>query len=145
MPDQGVRHAGGKPNFKTERDAMKIKIITSGPTMTDCLLEQRQPDVVYPELDWVHPKTRLAKLADLVGEGKDIVMATWDELSFLVALAASAEHKADVEVEYWTTPTESMDIKVSEGSLEHWPDPDGFFSERSKAIFSNGLFEGSRQ
>ena len=124
---------------------MKIKIITSDQTMTDRLLGQRQPDVVYPELDWVHPKTRLAKLACLVREGKDVVMATWDELSFLVALAASAEHKADVEVEYWTSPTESKDIKVSEGSLEHWPDPDGFFDERSRAIFSGGLFEGAPQ
>lgn len=124
---------------------MKIKIITSDPTMTDCLLEQRRPDVVYPELDWVHPKTRLAKLAGLVGKGEDIVMATWDELSFLVALAASKEHRADVVVEYWTSSTESRDIKVSEGSLEHWPDPDGFFDERSKVLFSDDLFEGGPQ
>lgn len=120
---------------------MKIKIVTSDKSTVDCLLEQRQPDVVYPELDWVHPTTRLAKLADLVKEGKDVMMTTWDELSFLVALAASAEHKADVEVKYWISPTESRDIKVSEGSLEHWPDPNGFFEERSKAIFSNDLFE----
>lgn len=124
---------------------MKIKIITSDPTMTDCLLEQRQPDIAYPEIDWVHPKTRLAKLAGLISKGKDIVMATWDELSFLVALAASKEHRADVEVEYWTSPTESMDIKVSEGSIEHWPDPDGFFDERDKVLFSDDLFEGGPQ
>ena len=124
---------------------MKIKIITSDPTMIDCLLEQRQPNVVYPELDWVHPKTRLAKLAGLVGKGEDVVIATWDELSFLVALAASAKHRADVEVEYWTSPTKSMNIKMSEGSLEHWPDPDGFFDERSKVLFSDNLFDGDPQ
>lgn len=120
---------------------MKIKVITSDQTMVDCLLKQKQPGVVYPEIDWVHPKTRLAKLADLVKEGKDVVMATWDELSFLVALGASAKHRADVEVEYWTSPTKSRDIKVSEGSLEHWPDPDGFFNERSKVLFSDDLFD----
>lgn len=127
---------------------MKITILTSDPervlgkrglVSSDTTLKIHYD--VFPEIRWLHPTARLEGMVKLIKKGYDLSVVTWDELTMLVAMAASREKVADVEVLYYTVDgDEPVAIKMTDGTLSSWPDRTGFFTQRRKALFDGPLF-----
>lgn len=126
---------------------MKITIKTSSPKSVDRVEArelydrlERGTETICPETRWLHPTARLEGLKALVRKGDNITLVTWDELTFDLVLTASELGRAEVEVHYLDDEDDYQVIKCENGALERWPDPNGFFKERSR-LLSGDPFE----